>query len=121
MAARRGQLRSQKVHFEAIGEILSTTNERTGITVSIDSKAVALAHPTDTTGVTTAAHGAHHAEAAAEGMSIEDVRATGDFPSSAEGPAEQFGQAVAAEQPDITEEEANKLLDQLLETTYPPE
>jgi len=116
MDARRGKLDSQKVHFELIGEIRSQSGERTGISIGIDAKAVEIAHPTDKTGVTTTAHGAHHAEAALGGMSIQEVRATGDNPTSEEGPAEQFGQRVAAEKPDLTEEQAEKYLDELLES-----
>jgi hypothetical protein len=53
-------------------------------------------------------------------MGLEEVRATGDFPSSEQGAAEKFGQEVAAEEPDITEEEASRMLDELL-AKPPPE
>jgi RHS repeat-associated protein len=121
IAARRGLLRDQSVRFEAIGDIRSASdNQRIGVTVGIDPVAVRSAHPTDKSGVTTTAHGAHHAEAAIGGMGLEEVRATGDFPSSEQGAAEKFGQEVAAEEPDITEEEASRMLDELL-AKPPPE
>jgi hypothetical protein len=38
----------------------------------------------------------------------------GDVPSSATGPSEQHGRAVAAEKPDMTLKDALKLVDQLI-------
>jgi hypothetical protein len=83
-----------------------------GSTMTIDTNAVSQ-HSPDRSGVTTTAHEFDH---------VNDLRAggvaqmlSGDVPTSATGPAEQHGQAVAAERPDMSATAARQLVDQLIQ------
>lgn len=67
----------------------------------------------DKSGTQTTAHETYHAEDIQSGKSdLEIVR--GDHPTSATGPAAKFGETVANEKPDLTEKQARKLLEDLL-------
>jgi uncharacterized protein RhaS with RHS repeats len=83
----------------------------TGGTMTFDPNAISRAHP-DKSGTTTAAHEFHHANALQTG-GVAAAQA-GDHPTSATGPAEQHGQQVAAEKPDMSKKDARKLVDQLV-------
>ena len=83
-------------------------------TMNLDTKAIESLHP-DRSGVVVTAHEFYHANDLAAGKSMAEVE-LGDTPTSATGPAEQHGKDVAAEQPDISEEEAEQLVNQWLES-----
>lgn len=91
--------------------------ENRGAIVRIDTVAVQQAHP-DRTGVSTTAHESTHAVGAQSGLS-DDQLAAQDKPTNDKGEAEQFGKKVSAEQPDMTQEEAETLLDELLKGRPP--
>lgn len=83
----------------------------TGGTMTLDPNAISKAHP-DKSGATTAGHEFTH---------VNDLRtggvaamSAGDVPTSATGPAEQAGQAIAAEKTDMSKKDARKLVDQLI-------
>lgn len=84
----------------------------TGATTTLDTAMIQTRHA-DSSGVTTAAHERSHAlevQAGKTGAALEQ----GDKPTNATGPAEKYGQQVAAEKPDISELMARRLIDQLV-------
>jgi len=83
-----------------------------GATVELDTSAIARIGR-DKSGVTTTAHEQYHVSDIQAGKTSAAVGA-GDLPTSATGPAEEFGQAVAAEKPDISKKEATKLVEEWL-------
>ena len=78
--------------------------------MQMDTKAVKTAHD-DPSGVTTTSHALHHATAVMNSGSY-DAGLLGDQPTSASGPAAQFGKGVAAESPDISKKEAKKIVEE---------
>jgi RHS repeat-associated protein len=83
----------------------------TGSTMTIDTNAVSR-HHADQSGVTTTAHEFDHVNNLRAGGVAQMLQ--GDVPTSATGPAEQHGQAIAAERPDLTAAQARALVDQLI-------
>jgi len=83
----------------------------TGSTMTIDTNAVSQHHK-DRSGVTTTAHELHHVNNLRAGGVAQMQQ--GDVPTSATGPAEQHGQAVATERADLTAAQASALVDQLI-------
>jgi RHS repeat-associated protein len=86
--------------------------ESRGATINIDTKAVQMAHK-DRTGVTTTAHESFHAVGVQQGLPQDELQAQ-DEPTNERGPAGQFGDSVAEEEPDLSEQQAGELLDDLL-------
>jgi RHS repeat-associated protein len=83
----------------------------TGGTMTFDPNAIANLHP-DPSGTTTAGHEFDHANAL-QTCGVPGLK-EGDIPTSATGTSEQRGKAVAAEPPDITGEQARKILEELI-------
>lgn len=79
--------------------------------MTFDPNAIANLHP-DPSGTTTAGHEFDHANAL-QTCGVPGLK-EGDIPTSATGTSEQRGKAVAAEPPDITGEQARKILEELI-------
>ena len=79
--------------------------------VDVDPSVVRRFHK-DSSGVVTVGHELYHVEDFQENR-LSEAR-LGDQPNTLEGPAEQSGIALEQELPDISEEEAAKILDELL-------
>jgi hypothetical protein len=93
-----------------------------GADVQLDTAVIQTFH-TDRSGVNTTAHEAYHADGARLGMSGEELQSQ-DQPAEDGGPseAEAFGASVASEAPDITENEAEALLQILFfQGSQPPQ
>jgi RHS repeat-associated protein len=81
----------------------------TGAITTFDPNAISRLHP-DPSGTTTAAHEYDHVNALQTG-GVAAAHA-GDVPTSATGPSERKGRAVAAERSVMTPQDARKLIDQ---------
>jgi RHS repeat-associated protein len=84
-------------------------NGETFVHVSADTDAI-INSCSDDSGVTTLGHELYHTRDIFSGMSDQEIR-SGDEPSPTTGPAERAGEAIRSEQPDITQEEAERILD----------
>lgn len=85
-----------------------------GGSMKIDTLAISKVHP-DRSGVSTIAHEFYHATGAQQGLSPAELKAQDDS-----GSAGRFGAGVSAEDPDITEAEAEAIVDDLLSGNYKP-
>jgi hypothetical protein len=93
--------------------------EHRGAILNVDTKAVQAVHK-DPSGVTSTAHETFHGQGVQNRLSSDELQAQ-DKPTNETGVAGQFGDAVAAEQPDLTEEQAEELLNQLLQGSPLPQ
>ncbi len=83
----------------------------TGAIMTIDPNAVTAWH-SDKSGATTIAHEFYHALDIQAGKT--ETLKNGDSPTSATGPAERRGQAVASERTDMSEADAKKLIQAII-------
>jgi RHS repeat-associated protein len=86
--------------------------------IALDSEIINKYAP-DKTGVRTTAHELYHAMGIAGGFP-DDIIRKGDLPTNDRGPAEAFGKLVQQETPNISEEEAARLVDAWLQNITTP-
>lgn len=86
----------------------------TGADVKLDGERIRKYHA-DPTGVNTTAHELYHTLDVREGK-VGDELKKGDLPANETGPAAQAGTATQLEDPTLTPEQAERLLDELLDT-----
>ncbi len=98
--------------FGSTDSDVAVSNGKTTVTGSdtkVDMNRIGTYHP-DKTGVTTLVHELYHNNALRTGQDA----AAGDKPTSSTGPAEQEGQRVAAQAPDLTKQQAQQELQRLI-------
>jgi RHS repeat-associated protein len=90
-------------------QVIDGKAENIGADVQLDKAAITRFHR-DKSGMTTFNHEGYHAMGYAGNFPNEVVK-RGDLPSNETGPADAFGELVASEKPDLSEEEARRLVD----------